>query len=130
MKYKIFLLIFVIGLISSIILFSNSQTGICNPGKGCDVVNSSAYGSTFGIKNSVYGIFIFSFMILLTLFHIYKQNRHTRRIIHSAIILGSIVSIYFLYLQIFVLKVYCEFCLLVDFALLIGLGFMFYLWKH
>lgn len=130
MKYKIFLLVFVLSLISSIILTSNSSSIICKPGNGCDTVNSSVYGSTFGIKNSVYGIFIFSFMIVLTLFHMKKQSRHTRNIIHLAIILGSLIAIYFLYLQIFTIKSFCELCLLVDFGLLTALLFMFYLWKH
>ena len=130
MKYKIFLLVFVISLISSIVLYSNSITGICDPGKGCDVVNSSVYGKTFGISNSLYGIFIFSFMILLTLFHIKNPNKHTREVIHLAIILGSAVALYFLYLQLFVIKAICNFCLLVDVGLIVSLVFMFYLWEH
>jgi len=130
MKYKIFLFVFILGLISSIVLYSNSLTGICDPGKGCDVVNSSIYGSTLGIKNSVHGIFIFSFMILLTLFHIKKPNNHTRKIIHLAILIGSAIAVYFIYLQIFVIKALCSFCFLVDVSLLVSLIFMFYLWKH
>jgi len=130
MKYKIFLLVFVIGLISSVVLYSNSLTGICDPGKGCDVVNSSIYGKTLGISNSMYGIFIFSFMILLTFFHMKKPNAHTRKIIHLAVIVGSLVAIYFLYLQIFIIKAYCSFCILIDASLLISLGFLIYLWEH
>ena len=130
MKYKIFLFVFAVSLISSIILFSNSLTGICDPGKGCDVVNSSVYGSTLGIKNSLYGIFIFSFMILLTAFHMNKPNRHTRRIIHAAVILGSVIALYFLYLQFFVIRIFCSFCLIIDFGLLIALIFLFYLWRR
>jgi len=130
MKYKIFLFVFVISLISSIILFSNSLTGICDPGKGCDVVNSSVYGSTFGISNSLYGIFIFSFMILLTAFHMKRPNRHTRKIIHATVILGSAIALYFLYLQFFVIRIFCSFCLIIDFGFLVSLIFLFYLWEH
>jgi len=130
MKYKIFLLIFFLSLISSVILFSNSVTGICDPGKGCDIVNSSVYGSTLGIKNSLYGIFIFSFMIILTFFHMNRPNNHTRRIIHAAVILGSAVALYFLYLQFFIIRVFCTYCLVIDFGLLIALIFLFYLWRH
>lgn len=130
MKYKIFLFVFVISLLSSIVLYSNSLTGICDPGKGCDIVNGSVYGSTLGMKNSVHGIFIFSFMIILTLFHMKKPNKHTRRILHLAIIIGSAIAIYFLYLQIFVIKVICSFCILVDIGLLVSLIFMIYLWKN
>ncbi|MGA2130461.1 MAG: vitamin K epoxide reductase family protein [Candidatus Pacearchaeota archaeon] len=130
MKYKVFLFVFVIGLISSIIITTNPSTGICAPGQGCSIVNSSPYASLFGIKNSVYGIFIFSFMILLTLFHINNPSRHTRNIIHAAVIIGSLISLYFLFIQIFVIKAICEFCLLVDFGLLVGLVFLIYLWDH
>ena len=130
MKYKIFLVIFFIGLICSLILTSNSESGLCKPAAGCDLVNNSSYGSTLGIKNSVYGIFIFPFLILLTIFHILNPGKHTRRILHLGIILGSLVAIYFLYLQFFVLKLYCKFCIVIDIALLIGLFFMFWLWEH
>lgn len=130
MKYKIFLLVFIVGLLSSIVLYSNSLTGICDPGKGCDVVNSSVYGSTLGIKNSAYGIFIFSFMIILTFFHMKRPNKNTRLILHLAVMLGSVVALYFLYLQLFVIKAICNFCILVDVGLLVSLVFMFYLWEH
>lgn len=130
MKYKIFLFVFLVSLISSIILFSNSSTGVCTIGGGCDTVNNSAYGTTFGVKNSVYGIFIFSFMIIITLLHMSKPNKHTRRIIHLAIILGSLIAIYFLYLQFFVIRIFCSFCLIIDLGLITSLIFLFYLWKH
>ena len=130
MKYKIFLVVFTLGLISSIILYSNSLTGICDPGKGCDIVNSSSYGSTLGISNSLYGIFIFSFMIVITLFHLNKPAKNTRRIIHAAVIFGSIIALYFLFLQSFVIRVFCSFCLVVDLSLVIALIFLFYLWEH
>ena len=130
MKYKIFLLIFTISLISSIIITSNSSTGVCTIGGNCDTVNNSPYGSFLGIKNSAYGIFIFSFMIVITLFHMNKPSRHTRRLIHLAVIVGSIIALYFLYMQFFVIKVFCTYCLIVDFGLLIALIFLFWLWRH
>lgn len=130
MKYKIFLLIFAISLISSIIITTNNSSGVCIIGGGCDTVNNSPYGSTLGIKNSVYGIFIFSFMVLVTLIHMNKPTRHTRRLIHLAVIIGSIIALYFLYMQFFVIKVFCIYCLIVDFGLLVSLIFMFWLWEH
>jgi uncharacterized membrane protein len=130
MKYKVFLFVFIIGLISSIVITSNTTTGICRPGNGCDTVTSSVYGSTLGIQNSTYGIFVFSFLILLTLFHMKRPTKHVRGILHFAVGFGALVAIYFLYLQIFVIKAFCEFCILIDIALLVGLGFMIYLWEH
>ncbi|MEK6840388.1 MAG: vitamin K epoxide reductase family protein [Nanoarchaeota archaeon] len=130
MKYKIFLAVFVISLISSVILASNSSSEICQPGNGCDIVGKSPYGSTFGIQNAYYGIFLFSIMIFLTLFHIKRPTRHTRILIHSAIIVAAIISLYFLYIQFFVIKAICEFCIVIDAGSLVSLGFLIYLWKH
>lgn len=130
MKYKIFLAVFIIGIISAVIITTNSHTGLCAPGEGCSIVNSSQYGSTFGVENSIYGIFIFSFMVLLTLLHIRYPSKHTKRVIHTAIIIGSLISVYFLYLQFFVIKAFCEFCLAIDISMLISLGFLIYLWEH
>lgn len=130
MKYKIFLVLFVLSLISAIVLSTHASSVICAPGQGCDTVNNSSYGSTLGVKNSVYGIFIFSFMILLTLFHIMNPNEHTRRIIHASVIIGSAIALYFLYLQFVVIKAICDFCLVVDLGLLVAFGFMIWLWDH
>ena len=130
MKYKIFLAVFIISLISSVVLYSNSLTGICDPGKSCDTVNKSEYGYLFGISNSLYGIFIFSFMVVIIIFHMKRPSIHTKRIIHTAVILGSIIALYFRYLQFFVIRNFCNFCLVIDFGLLISLIFLFYLWKH
>ena len=130
MKYKIFLFIFVVALISSIALTLDSSTGVCTLGGNCDTVNSSPYGSILGIKNSIYGIFIFSLMILLTGFHMRRPNRQTRKIIHAAVIFGSMIALYFLYLQFFIIRTFCTYCLIVDFSLIIALIFLFYLWRH
>ena len=130
MKYKIFLAIFVIALISSVIITTNGTTGVCKTGAGCELVNNSQYGSFLGIKNSVYGIIIFSLMIILTLFHMNNPTKHSRFLIHWGIILGAIISLYFLYLQFFVIRIFCEFCIVVDLGMIIALMFLFWLWKH
>ncbi len=130
MKYRILLIIFIICLFSSVILTMKGNGGLCKPGDGCDIVQSSSYAYTLGVKNPFYGVGIFGFMIFLTIFHINKPTKHTRNLIHLAMFIGSVIALYFLYLQVFVLKAYCPFCLVVDIGLLIGLVFMFYLWKH
>ena len=124
---KIFLAVFILGLIISVIITSQVSSSICLTGRGCEIVNNSVYGSMLGIKNSVYGIFIFSIMILLTLFHISKPNKHTRRIIHAGIIAGSGIAVYFLYLQAFVIRDFCSYCLMIDTSMLMSFGFLIYL---
>ena len=106
-KYEIFLVLFVVSLISSVILMSETSE-ICDPGVGCDIVQDSKYASTFGIKNNLYGIFIFSFLVLVTLAQLRKPTKLKGRIISIGIVIGSIVALYFIYIQDFVLEAYCK----------------------
>ncbi|MEM3116546.1 MAG: vitamin K epoxide reductase family protein [Candidatus Pacearchaeota archaeon] len=130
MKYKILIILFGISLISSIILSVVSTPAVCIPNSGCDIIQTSPYNSIFGIKNSYFGIIIFSFLIVLTFLHIKNPSKNKKIIIHMSIILGSIVSLYFLYLQKFVLEVFCKYCLIVDISILICFLVMIFKWKE
>ena len=85
------------------------------------------YKETLGINNGWYGAIIFTILFMLALrLSIYpkdntKVKRRIKRILHTGIILGSIIAVYFLYLQQFVLKEYCIYCLIIDIGLLICL---------
>jgi len=128
MKYKIIFLLFVISLASSIILFLLPNSNICTMEKMCDTVLNSQYAETFGIKNDLFGIVIFSFMSLITISHLTKPKKYKEGIIKTGIFIGSIIAIYFLYLQYFVLHTYCQYCLVVDFSLLSSLSIIL-IWK-
>ncbi len=121
-KYKIFLAIFVICLISSIFLVATSSA-YCATG-GCDKVQGSKYAYFLGIKNSLYGILVFTVLTLATLVHIKKPSEHTRLIINWGIFLGSIVALYFIILQLFILKAFCQWCLVIDISMIVALGLM------
>ena len=129
MKYKLLTILFVIALISSIILSLNAAPAFCRPGEGCDIVQTSQYASTFGIKNSYYGVFIFTFLTLISLWHIKIPGKRKKFIIHSAIIIGSIISLYFIYLQKFVLNAWCKYCLVVDISLILALFLIIFIWE-
>jgi len=126
MKYKLILAIFAICLTASIILSFPKDTSICKPGEGCDTVQNSKYAYTFGIKNSYLGIIVFSFLSLVTLSHIRDPKKKKHRIISGGIIVGSLIAVYFIYLQKFVIEAWCKYCLVVDFSLLIALTLIFF----
>ncbi len=113
-KYEIILGLFLISLASSLILSFGTLSILCGTNSGCEVVHFSQYNYTFGIQNSYFGIVFFSIMVLLTLWHLIKPDEDKRALINLAIILGTIVVLYFLYIQIFVLHAYCQYCLVVD----------------
>jgi len=128
-KYKIILFLFIISLISSIILSFSPVSDTCSVVGGCDVVHNCCYNYTFGIQNSYYGVGIFLFLSILTFLQIKNPTKKKKNIIYLGIILGSLVALWFLYLQQFVIKAYCQYCLITDFSILIMLGIIIIKWK-
>jgi len=128
-KYEILLAIFFISLLSSLMLSLAPSPLICNLNEGCGVVENSVYSETFGIKNADYGVAIFIFAIILTLLHLKNPTENKKNLIHLIILIGASIAIYFIYLQIFVLKAFCKYCMVVDTALIFGLLTIIFNWK-
>ncbi len=126
-KYTFLLIIFIISLVGSLILSLTPTPPICV--QGCDVVQTSKYAYSFGIKNSILGIFIFAFLSIITALQIKHHSKNKKLIINISIILGAIIAIYFIYLQKFVLFSYCKYCLVVDISLIIALIIIIFPWK-
>jgi uncharacterized membrane protein len=120
-KYHLLLILFTISLISSAILAFTPVSEICVPGEGCEVVQNSPYAKTLGVENSLIGVFIFIFLILLTASQIKNQREIKKFIIYSLVIIGFFLAIYFLYIQHFILQAYCKYCLVVDFSMILAL---------
>lgn len=122
MKYKILLVLFIIALIGSIFLAFNGNSDVCDAEEeGCITVQSSDYSSFFGVQNHYYGIVVFTFLILITLSYIKKPKTYKKYIINLGVVTGAVIAIYFLYLQQFVLNIYCKYCLVVDISMILAL---------
>ena len=129
MKYKFLFWLFLLAFIASLVLSLAPISEICDPGKGCDVIQHSSYASTLGIKNSHYGSIIFGLTLLLILSHIRKPEEYKKKITHTVIIVSSLIAIYFIYIQQFVLNTYCKYCLVVDISILTALLIIIFNWK-
>ncbi len=94
---------------------NNNKKLVCVIGKDCDKVIKSEYSVTFGIKNEVLGMLYYTFLIIVSIAILlmpYLLNINfinIGRIIISGF--SAAFSIYLTYIQIFVLKEYCEYCL-------------------
>lgn len=128
-KYKIFLTLFIISLISSAILSLTQLEEICDIEQGCSIVQHSPYAYTLGIKNSHFGVILFSLLIIITILQIKNPSKTKKKIITIGIIFGSIIALYFIYLQQFVLKAYCKYCMTVDISMLLALLILIIQWK-
>ena len=128
-KYSILLTIFLISLASSLILSLTPISLVCDPGKGCDVVQHSPYSYFLGIKNSHYGVIAFSILSLITFFQLRNPSSKKRLYIDLGILIGSGIAIYFIYLQEFVIKAYCKYCLIIDIGLIFALFLMIFTFR-
>lgn len=98
-------------------LTTNSNSTICLLGSTCDTVKSSVYGNIFGISVSLFGVLSFVFFFFLFIFR--NKHHHIKKSFFFATIIGTVFSLYFIYLQLFVLKAICTTCITIDGLMLI-----------
>ncbi len=113
------------------VTYTSQHINICSAitgTNGCEIVQTSIYGSHLGISNAIYGIFAFTLLsiiavLLLRLNNITTKIRTRVRYVlylllsYSSILAGIIsasIAVYFMYIQSQVLRAYCVFCMAVD----------------
>ena len=117
---NLFLIILsIIGLIVSIYLYYSKTHGkkiVCIIGHNCEEVVKSKYGKNFGIENTVTGIFYYLLVFGYGISTLLDQNIFKESIIYYIIIgissLSSLFSIYLAFVQAFVLKKWCDYCII------------------
>lgn len=133
-KNKIYIAISVISLIA--LIFSviieiqktqNNQSlnNVCSALGGpnqCESVQNSQYGRIFSIDNAYYGITGFSIMLLLSLLYLWKNSKFAMILIIIGSIIAGLLSLWLVYVQAFLLKLYCPFCMVVDLLSIVLLG--------
>ena len=91
------------------------QKLVCVIGEDCDKVIRSKYAVTFGIENTILGMLYYVFVFVVSLGHIYAPAF----VVLSSVFLIKIIisgaaalfSVYLVYIQLAVLKEWCEYCL-------------------
>jgi uncharacterized membrane protein len=80
--------------------------------EGCDEVLTSQYATVFGIPVALLGVLYYAIIFLLAA--LYFAERRGRYIMYAAYgaFAGFLASIAFLYIQIFVLRAFCVYCLI------------------
>jgi len=115
MKHKILLTLFALCLITSTILAFTPTEKICGPEtSSCSIIQNSQYKETLGIKNSYFGILIFTTLILITISHSINPTRYKKTSLTALTIIAALGAIYFIYIQAFVVQAFCPYCMVVD----------------
>ena len=129
-KYQVLLIIFIICFIASTILsFIPPEKACGGSNTGCYIVSQSVYAQTIGINNCYFGLIVFSLLIIITIAYLRKPKKYLKQIITIALSISSILALYFIYLQFFIIKACCTYCLVVEIGILLSLIIML-LWKE
>ena len=96
----------------------------CFIGTGCDTVANSPYSKLFGIPLAVYGMVFYLVTGIITLLYLDTQRAFFARLIFLVTGIGFLMSLYFIYIQKFLIGAFCMYCVIsaVIAILLFGLG--------
>ncbi|MCR4323518.1 MAG: hypothetical protein NUV37_00935 [Nanoarchaeota archaeon] len=117
MKYKMLLTIFLVAIITSALLAFVPISNLCAPNdnsSGCSFVQSSTYSKILGVNNSYIGLVAFIALFFITLSHMFRPRKEKELIILVGVVIASLLAVYFIYLQVFILKAFCTYCMIVD----------------
>lgn len=84
---------------------------VCNFIHGCDLVAASPYSRIFGIPLALFGVFFYSLITGFAFWGVCSKQVMVRMYILPLATIGFLLSLYFLYLQAFVIQAFCEYCL-------------------
>ena len=109
-----FAIVSLIGLVDTIFVTINHYKGVippCTLLNGCETVLTSKYSEIFGVPIALFGALFYSAVFLSAL--AYLKTKDSRIIAGLLIltVLGFLASLFFLYLQFFVIRAVCEYCL-------------------
>jgi uncharacterized membrane protein len=100
----------------------------CPIGENCDDVVRSKYGKTFGIENTIPGMAYYVLIFVYALF--LNRNLFKEDVIYYSIVGASIASVlfslYLAYVQKFILKKWCIYCIVSTISSILILGVLIY----
>ena len=114
--------------LSAYLVHAKAQTELfCVIGKSCDAVQQSVYGELWGIDVSTLGLIAFG-LLLITAFT-QHAHRYNRKLYLLCIVLGVMGAIYFIGIQLFVLKQICSTCMVIDGSMLVVAWLEYRAWR-
>lgn len=95
---------------------------------GCDTVSKSPHSVLFGVPLSAWGVLFYLGIGFLALLYVDTKNLIVAKLIPFATTLGFLSSLYFIYVQKFLIGAFCIYCILsaIVSTLLFALGVVVY----
>jgi uncharacterized membrane protein len=132
---SLILVLSLVGLADSWYLAESAVTDtplVCGPGvlEGCNAVAQSPYSKLFGIPLGMYGVGFYGLIFLLSLI----AFKSSKRVVAGGLLLvsgaGALASVAFLYIQFFLIKALCVYCVLSAVVSFVLCALAFYYFKQ
>lgn len=128
---KSFILLSFVGIIDAGYITVKAFTGgtvVCPLTGGCNGVLQSSYSQILGYPVAFYGLIFYSLIFVLSFIYLDRGNKHIFTALTLLPAVGFLFTLWFLYLQAFVIGAYCFYCLVS--AGLSTILFAFALWAR
>lgn len=109
-----FLIVSAFGFVDATYLTTQHYLGLpvaCSILKGCEQVTTSPYSLIFGIPVALLGSVFYLTVLILSVIYLDSKKIKFLNLITKITPVGFLASLYFVYLQIFVIKAICLYCL-------------------
>jgi uncharacterized membrane protein len=127
------LIISIIGFIDAVFLSVEKLRGAvppCSLTNGCEAVTTSAYSYIAGIPVALFGTLYYLTVIFLSFALIDTKKALLAKAISYLTITGFVVSVYLVFLQLFVIKAVCQYCMLSALTSSILFVLSIFYWKN
>ena len=104
-----------------------AMCGISEVFSNCNSVLQSKYSEFFGIPTAVLGVLFYVTALVIVITSLLKQDRIFIKLLFWLELVGVIFSVILTYLQFFVLRAVCPYCLTSAIVTILVFGFSFYL---
>lgn len=109
----VFLIVSAIGFLDATYLTVEHYRGAIPPCsvEGCEIVLTSAYSTVAGIPIALFGALFYLTVLILSLYFLDSKNAKALRAASYLTIPAFLTSLVLVYLQLFVLKNICQYCM-------------------
>lgn len=129
-----FLAISFIGFLDASYLTVSHYTGAelsCSLTDGCGQVTSSEYSVIFGVPLALLGLLYYLSIFILSFLYLDIKKPEIFEFIRPLTVAGLLASIWFVYLQLYVIEAICQYCMLsaITSTILFILGMISFKWR-
>ena len=89
---------------------------ICSVIEGCDKVTTSVYSTLGGMPVALFGVIYYFLILIFMIWYLWNRNEKNFERLLRISVFGFLASLWFTYLQIFIIKAICLYCLVSAFA--------------